>query len=144
MGLQFSKYLLYLEKISLLSKVISISLIVFYLMQFPSSSKSQNCCYLCEGEVTLTVLQGITLAAAFFSTNVWNIFSTMYEKANNIYSKCNLMLQSITCFPQTFSIQTSKEMEKKNPNTTPYILLIEFLVTVNWTSVCHRELNILS
>lgn len=27
---------------------------------------------------------------------------------------------------------------KKKPNTTPYILLTEFLVTVNWASVCHH------
>lgn len=78
-------------------------------MQSPSSSKSQTCFYPFEGEVTLTILQGIILAAVLFSTN------TKDEKANNIYSKCNLMLQSITCFPQKFSIQTSTEMEKKNP-----------------------------
>lgn len=87
MSLQFSKYLLHLQKISLLSKVISISLINGLLpMQPPSSSKSQNCCYLGEGEVILTILRGIILAAAFFSTTM------MYEKADGFYSECNLML----------------------------------------------------
>lgn len=80
-------------------------------MQPPSSSKSQNCCYLGEGEVILTILKGIILAAAFFSTTM------MYEKADGFYSECNLMLWSTTGLPQTFSIQTSMEMEKKT-NTT--------------------------
>ena len=72
-------------------------------MQSPSFSMSQNCCNPCKAEVILTIFQGIILAAAFFSRNM------MYEKANNIYCKCRLMMQSITCFPQTFSIQTSME-----------------------------------
>lgn len=128
-------------KTSLICRVITISLINGLLANAVSLLLRESELLISVwGKNYLYYTSSIILAAAFFSTNM------MYEKANNIYSKYSLMLQSITCFPQTFSIQTSVEMEKNLQHyTTPYTVLLELLMTVNWASVCyHWKLTILS